>query len=116
MLGPSYRDMQKPPYPQVDFRKHAADTMLAKLICSQSDFAISLVHNEPCVKSMLKNTRQQAWGRLFVRTDENLQVRTTFLPFCSMGTMPGMQLVTPSRLRCASTEHRVFQFSKLKCH
>lgn len=39
---PSYRDMQKPPYPQVDFHKHAADTMLAKLICSQSDLPFLL--------------------------------------------------------------------------
>lgn len=83
VLGPSYRNMQKPPSPGVVFHRHAADTMLMKLICTQSDSVISLstmnvkiLH----VKHMLKNPH---FGRLFLKTDENLLVRTTFLPLCS---------------------------------
>lgn len=46
MLGPSYRNMQKPPYPGVDLHKHASGTMPMNLICSQRDFVISPTHNE----------------------------------------------------------------------
>lgn len=80
MLGPSYRNMQKPPYPGVDLHQHASGTMPMNLTSVHNVVLLFLLPTMnkkwlfKCQVDAQKYAFQQARGRLFVKTDENLQV------------------------------------------